>query len=708
MPSSFRRLPVRAASVAVAAALLLSGCSREREEIAEELKSARPELRAKGLARLAALREPNDLGTVMGRVDDASVLVRREAAKALVQFKDEPRVVDALGQLLGDADPEVQAEAARGLAAVGGDKATAYIYAAFSRRGPAVRAAIAEAFSAGPQLQEAIRREADQSWQRALSALESGQAAERVGAAELLGRSGRPEAVEKLVPLLGNDLILLAAGSARGLGFAGDPKAVPALMAVFKENYPALREAAAQALGELRDPMARETLAQVATGADGAAPDASEALTRLPPSTETTTALCNVVVAGAQPAAILVAAKAAGARGGCPMEIAAARVGKGPVESRLGLTALSALPDAKAATPALLARITPLLDDKEPAVAHAAIDALAALGGKTAVEAVGSRFQRDGKAWLDASRKWHPESLPRKYAEGMPHEDSVSDIQHEESQKLDALTAKVAKVTAEKRRAMGLEARDTVDETPPELAPDPKPIAPERLAVLCAAAGRLAVPEASTLLATLAGDPDTTVADAAVLGLAHLGPELAAVPLGRRAATLSVEGLARIADALSAHGAKAEPVLTALLASRATGRGAVVHALAAIDAKGSAEAIEKVLIGSGGDEGAMAAEALGVLGQERSIPALIAVLSDARSPAQPAALQALARLKAGQAVAAVRRALMSDRPEVRVAAVEALAKLGAAADARELTALRADYERSVRRAVDGVLGGGQR
>ena len=58
----------------------------------------------------------------------------------------------------------------RGLAAVGGEKATAYVYAAFSRRGPAVRAAIAEAFSAGPQLQEAVRREADQTWQRALSA----------------------------------------------------------------------------------------------------------------------------------------------------------------------------------------------------------------------------------------------------------------------------------------------------------------------------------------------------------------------------------------------------------------------------------------------------------------------------------------------------------------------------------------------------------
>ena len=66
---------------------------------------------------------------------------------------------------------------------------------------------------------------------------------------------------------------------------------------------------------------------------------------------------------------------------------------------------------------------------------------------------------------------------------------------------------------------------------------------------------------------------------------------------------------------------------------------------------------------------------------------------------------ALGKLKDPSSREALLRELFGDRPESRAAAVRALAALGVGPSGSEIEALRADYYREVRRAVEQVLGG---
>jgi HEAT repeat protein len=113
------------------------------------------------------------------------------------------RVVDLLAEALGDPEERVQESAARALASIKSDKARAYLSLQYGRRGRNTRMVIVEAMKAANTpgaMAQVIAAEAASTWERNLKAVTTGALPERVGAAEELGRSGRPQAVDRLVP----------------------------------------------------------------------------------------------------------------------------------------------------------------------------------------------------------------------------------------------------------------------------------------------------------------------------------------------------------------------------------------------------------------------------------------------------------------------------------------------------------------------------
>lgn len=678
----------------LALGLLLAGCHGDRDAIGKDLKSDRPEVRASAVHRLADLHDEQDLPVFIARTQDFSASVRKAAADALGGTTD-PRAIDVLGTLLTDPDDDVQVAAATSLAKFPSDKANVYLLNAYARRGTATRAAIAKAWNYGPKLQEAIRREADSIWDRNVKALENGGGAEKVGAAEELGRSGKPEAVEKLVPLLGNDAILLAAGAARGLGDAGDRKAAAPLMAVLRENYPALREAAADALGELGDPQSLPVLTQVALGADAASTEAVAAIARLPRAPDSDGALCQVASAGSPSSAVL-AAKTMGPRGGCPLPPLMARLSKGGTETRAALGALQSLDAGK---PEVVAKLSALVDDKDPAVRSAAVQALGAVGSAEAAPALLKVVQAEQKRLDESRAKWIPDALPREYQPGFG---GVNPDDPGYRQKLTSLEQKVHAVNQMKAAAAGQVLHEARPEKPREVIPDTAADDSELLATALAALGRTRAPEAAPLLDKAAVDADDAVREGALVGLAYLGGAgLKKVQAGW--GDLSPEGVTRVADGLRTVGAPAVPVLIAGLNARSSERSAIALALGQLGAKEAVDPLEK-LLGSAGDECAAAAQALGMLGENRSVKPLVDLLRDPRAGGRLQAVEALGRIKDPSAKDALVRELWSDRPEMRAAAVRALAAIGGASGTTGLEALRADYYREVRRAVEQVLG----
>src|SRR3954471_2114676 len=205
---------------ALCTSVLLTACSGGRDKLLADLQSTRPEERALAVKKLAEQHHAEDLVLFTQAARDPVAIVRAEAIEAL-GTSDDPRVVDLLGDLLSDDDDAVQTRAAKALAHVGNDKARGYLMLQYGRRARGTRQAIVQALTATNvpgAMASVVAAEAKTIWERNLQTLQSGTPPERVGAAEELGRSGRPEAVNRLVPLLKDGQVMLAAAAVRGLG----------------------------------------------------------------------------------------------------------------------------------------------------------------------------------------------------------------------------------------------------------------------------------------------------------------------------------------------------------------------------------------------------------------------------------------------------------------------------------------------------------
>jgi HEAT repeat protein len=697
-----RKTRPRGAALALAIAACLAGCQREHSRLLKEIEPpARSELRALALARLAEMGREDDFHLFLKAAQDPSAVVRRAAAGALGGSGDS-KAIDMLGELLSDADDEVQALAAKGLARFNTEKARAYLLSAYGRQDASARAAIAVAL--GPAgVVEAVRYEAKLLWDRNVKALESGGPAERVGAAEELGRSGRSEAVERLLPLLGDDSVLLAAGAARGLGAAGDRRAVASLVGVLKENYPVLREAAAEALGNLRDPSAVPSLEKMALAGGPGATAAVRALGLLGAAREARAALCRLASKGNLEVAEL-AGRLSRGRADCPVEPILARIAKGGAEQMAGLHALESL-GANAAPD----KVLPLLDNPDRAVRAAAARALAEVGAASAGPRVEKALANEAERVLAGRQRWIKAPLPLDSppaADGEhsdPEGEAAALVGRDRSpSKFRELMAKVDALRKAKAQALGVRLEDRESHAGLDLVSDELEGQAELLGALCVAAGKLHLAGALGVLQKLAADSPASVQAASCEALATLGAPEALATAGECLLARDAGTVRAAARALGRSGESAGQVLLSALEKRPSERGEIVRALGELRYRPAAEKIVG-LLGAGGLEAAEAAAALGRIGDASYAGRLAEQLKERAYPAHLDALEALGALGARASQPILERELCNDRPELRAAAARALGALPLQGNAPVLESLRFDYYAEVRRAAEEAL-----
>ncbi len=694
-----RALPTLVLTVCAVAALI--GCDGGRDQLLANLQSDRPEERAAAVRKLAEKGRSEDLVLFTRAAKDSSPIVRGEAAAALGKSKD-ARVVDLLGDLLADADETVQASAAMALAQLKTPKAESYLRLQYARRGRATRQAIVEGLKGANvpgAMATVVAAESQTLWDRNLKALAEGALPERVAAAEELGKSGRAEAVNRLLPLIKDSQVVLAAAAVRGLGHAGDPRAVEPISELLRENFPELRESAIEALVRIGDVRALPRLREVALEKSAASARAAQGLVSFgSPNAETNALLCELVQGGgAEEAGI--AARAMRTRGGCPLEPLLERLVRRPEQ----LTVLAVLEGLGPAASAAAPKVVPLLAAPEDPVRMLALSVVTELRDPSAGEAVKKVYEAEQKRVEALRTKWISAPLPTQYARGFdPNEARGSTTDPAAAVKLRQgdLLEKARATNAAKREESGKsEAVRTVP--PAEVVEDIPEEGLRPLAAALRAVGAVKAEGALSLLEPWTKDGSALVRGAAYVALAQLGGE----GISRAAAGLldpSREVQSQTALALAEAGEEGQKAISELLAKLAGDR---LPILLALERAGPQPVTAEALLGvlrEGGPESAVAAQLLGRLKSKDAVKPLLRVLDDANAVARRDALVALGRIGDASAAESVARDLNHDSPDVRVAAIEALTALGSNARADALEALKGDYYRRVRESAESA------
>ncbi|MFY1828291.1 HEAT repeat domain-containing protein [Myxococcus fulvus] len=685
---------------------LVLGCNGSRDQLLADLQSPRPEVRALAVKKLAGQGNPDDLILFTRAAKDLASIVRAEAAVALGESQD-PRVVDLLGELLEDSDEEVQGRAAMALSKVRNDKAKAYLTLQYGRRGRTTRQVIVQALknaNVPGAMAEVVAAEAKGQWDRNLLTLTEGELPERVGAAEELGKSGRPEAVNRLLPLVRDSQVILAAAAVRGLGDAGDKRAVGDIALLLDESFPELRESAIIALSKLQDPAAALRLQAVAVEKSAVSPLAIDAILSFPRTPETDTALCAVALDGA-PSDALAAALAMRTRGGCPLDPIGERLAR-PATAASGLQAVAGLGPVALS---LLAKVTPWLNQNDASLRMLAVDAVAAVGDASVVPQLQKLYEQEAKG-LEALRSdWIPQKLPETYGAGFdpsattsPH---VANSPHDERASRHAsLFERVKALNAQRAKDAG---RTVVKpRVPSELFDDVDAERLVPLATLIRALGTLRAPGALELLKGYSQDPSIPLRTAALVGLTRLGAE--GVAVAREGIFEPERDLQKtLAQALAEAGEVGQVALLEALPKMGGEKLLVLDALA----KGpgvptSASTVLQGVVKEGGPEAALAAVVLARIQAKDAVPTLVKALDETNSVARRDVLLALGTLGDVQAADVVARDLFHDLPEIRAAAATSLKRMGATTHSEFLDALKSDYFRTVRDAAGAALAKG--
>jgi HEAT repeat protein len=684
---------------------LVLGCNGSRDQLLADLQSPRPEVRALAVKKLAEQGNADDLVLFTRAAKDLAAIVRAEAAVALGGSQD-PRVVDLLGELLEDPVEDVQARAAMALSKVKNDKAKAYLTLQYGRRGRATRQVIVQALKSANvpnAMAEVVAAEAKAQWDRNLLALTEGELPERVGAAEELGKSGRPEAVNRLLPLVRDSQVILAAAAVRGLGDAGDKRAVGEIALLLDESFPELRESAISALMKLQDPAVAPRLQAVAMEKSAVSPLALDAILSFPRTPQTDTALCAVALDGA-PSEVLAAGQAMRSRGGCPVDPLGERLAR-PVTAASGLQAVVGL--GPTAQP-LLGKVTPWLNHPDASLRMLAVEAVAAIGDASVVPALQKLYEQEVKGLEALRADWVTQPLPERYGPGFdPSAEPPAAHGHahaggeDRAAKHAQLLERVKALNAARAREAG---RPVVrPRVPTELYDDVDPERLRPLATLLEALGTLKAPGALELLKGYAQDSSTALRLAALMGLARLGPEGVQVA---KAGLLDPERDQQkaLAQALAEAGDAGQAALVEMLPKMGSEKLLVLDALMrAPGVPASASEPLREVVSEGGPEAALAASLLGRMGAKDAVPTLTKALDEPNSVARRDVLLALGAIGDAQAAEVVARDLFHDLPEIRAAAASALKKIGTPVQAESLDALKGDYFRAVRESAGAAL-----
>lgn len=684
---------------------LVVGCNGSRDQLLADLQSPRPEVRALAVKKLAGHANPDDLILFTRAAKDLASIVRAEAAVALGESQD-PRVVDLLGELLEDPDEEVQGRAAMALSKVKNDKAKAYLTLQYGRRGRTTRQVIVQALknaNVPGAMTEVVAAEAKAQWDRNLLTLAEGELPERVGAAEELGKSGRPEAVNRLLPLVRDSQVILAAAAVRGLGDAGDKRAVGAIALLLDESFPELRESAITALMKLQDPAVAPRLQAVALEKSAVSPQAIDAILSFPRTPETDAALCAVALDGA-PADALAAAQAMRSRGGCPVDPIGERLSR-PTTAASGLQAVIGL--GPSAQP-LLPKVTPWLQQNDAALRLLAVEAVASVGDASVVPLLQKLLEQESKGLEALRTDWVTQKLPETYSSefdpsvvsaalppGAPKDERAS--------RQSTLFERVKALNAQRARDAG---RPVIKpRVPTELFDDVEPARIVPLATVLRALGMLRAPGALELLKGYSQDSSLPLRTAALTGLTRLGAEGVAVA---REGMLEPERDVQKSLALAlVEGGEAGVAALVELLPKMGEKLLVLDALTrSTSVPASASAVLQTVVKDGGPEAALAAVLLARIQAKDAVPTLIKALDETNTVARRDVLLALGALGDAQAADVVARDLFHDLPEIRAAAATALKRMGATTQSESLDALRSDYYRTVRDAAGAALAKG--
>ncbi|MBS1149331.1 MAG: lyase HEAT-like repeat protein [Myxococcaceae bacterium] len=682
---------------AIALALLCS-CNGGRDKLIGDLQSTRPDERATAVKKLADQGRSEDLVLFTQAAKDPVAIVRAEAITALGKSQD-ARVVDLLGEALGDPSEEVQAKAAMALAGIRSDKAKAYLTLQYSRRGRSTRLVIVQALKSSNvpgAMAGVVAAEAKSIWESNFQTLQDGSLPERVGAAEQLGKSGRPEAVNRLVPLIKDSQVMLAAAAVRGLGSAGDHRAVEPITRLLKENFPELREAACEALTQLKDPASLPALLEVALEKSPSSQLATAAIVNLPRSPQTDKALCDVTVGGGG-AEVGTAGREMRRRTGCPLEMVVEKL-KVATSIPAALAALAALgPTAKDAVP----KVVPILTHSDTAIRKLAVDALVELGDPSVGPALLKLFETETKS-LDLQRTdWVPLGLPLKYGAWFDPTAPVDERDPDAASRLKQtdLFRKVRALADAKAKEQGrviLEARP-----PSEIIDDASEPQLRVLAALVRALGLLKVEKAKAIAEKYVDESSASLRAAAFVSLAAQGPE------GMKAAQPGLLDTEREVQAATAHafaeaGEAGQTTLLGTLAQLTGDRSRLLEPFkSVIPARAGVPTLVQ-LVKEGGAEAGTAALLLGDMGATDAVDALLKTLEDPTCVVRREVIASLGKLKDPRAAAMVGKDLYNDSADVRAAAAEALATLGAGDHADALDALKGDYYRRVREAASAT------
>lgn len=676
------------------AALLLAGCSGGRDKTLAELQSPRPEVRALAVKQLSDRFEPEDVSLFTQAARDPASIVRAEAMVALGKTQDN-RVVDLLSEALSDPDELVQQRAAAALASFKTDKARSYLTLQYSRRGRSTRLAIVEALKGTHMpgaMASVVVAEAASIWDRNLKVLNDGTLPERVGAAEELGRSGRPDAVNRLVPLLKDKHVSLAAAAARGLGLAGDARAVPALSELLDENYPELREAACEALGKLGDPAPLAKLTSIAQEKSPVSALATRAVLSFPRSPEVDKALCELVLTTSDDEVKSIGRELR-KRGGCPVEPLLEKL-KSPATANQALSAIIALvPSGDVAS-----KVVPLTTSNDETTRRLAIDALAELKDPAGAEAVRKAWEAEMKSLEPRRADWVTAALPTEYAKGF---DPAAQLDpdnpfHVVRAKTTDLMARVAALDQARAQALGKTLLQPP--VPREVLDDADEADVRTLAVVLRAMGRLKLDGAKDAAKTFSRDLNTQLRGAGFAALAFLGEDAKA---GLLDTERSVQGAT--AQALVESGAAGQLVVMNALVELTGDRSRLLEPLRAVTPPAEGAPKLRQLVKEGGLEAGTAARLLSEMGDRESVPLLISLLDDPENISRREVLLALGRLGDAKAAPTIAKDLYSDSAEVRTAACRALAQLKATPQLEAIDALKGDYDRRVRDAAQAAL-----
>lgn len=676
-------------AVAFALVWALSACSGNRERLIADLQSSRPSDRALAVRKLGESFRAEDLVLFTQAAKDPAPLVRLEATAVLSKSQDS-RVVDLLGELLGDDDADVQARAAMALAQVRSDKAKAYLRSQYVRRERATRQSIVAALKAANvpgAMASVVKAEADSIWERNVKALTEGSPAERAGAAEQLGKSGRPEAVNRLVPLLKGTQVAVAVGAARGLGFTHDPRAVAPLVDVLGDTSRELREASLAALAQLNDEGALPRIVEVAKEHSPSSAAAAEALKSFGDSPEVLKALCEVATQG-QGAEVSVAATAARRRGACPKE---------PLLERLRVAGtqaptLQALASLGVVSGDWVPKVAPLLASSDAQVRRWAAEALGEGGDPLATGPLQKAFDIERKTIELARAKWvRPDALPAGGAWVDPATARLTEL----ADKVGRLNA--ARL-ADAGRAVPLETlRDR------EVVPDVTDDDVKVFAALVSSRGRFETSSDAGWLEPLLVDGNALIRAAAVLRwAAREGADEAKV----RAFVADPDSRvsAAAATALTSRGAPGQELLVQAIMEQGVERVRLMEWLKDDTLTPAALAALRTVAGERLPESGSAVSLLGRARDQASVDLLLGLLEARGVGYRREVVEALGMLANAKAAPAVARELYSENPEARAAAADALGKLGPPENLEALDALKGDYYLKVRESAQRAMG----